>query len=288
MVDDTKSGPGLLQRLMWGIFVPILLAFLIIGGMFFVSVDLGNVYFMSIRDLGVTSLNHLGAATLKESTDSLNKLGEKIIQEKAQDVAKQIAIYMKAHPAKSAKSLSSDPLFKEIAVQKVGETGYTAVHDNRGINYFHVNPQIVGTDLHGLATRLPDFVKILDRGLQGPASGYYDWKDADGQVRPKYMFTTPIEGTNLIVAATTYIDEFSKPAKAIVEKLNQMQADIRCAIQQAVRAFRAHRADRPRHIARRDLFLFLFNSASNPSTLGSGRQNQHGRPESHRRCQGKG
>jgi HAMP domain-containing protein len=223
MVDGTKSGPGLLQRLMWGIFVPILLAFLIIGGMFFVSVNVGNVQFMSIRDLGVTSLNDLGAATLKESTASLNKLGEKIIQEKAQDVAKQIAIYMKAHPGKPVKSLSSDPFFKEIAVQKVGETGYTAVHDNRGINYFHVNPQIVGTDLHGLAARLPDFVKILDRGLQGPASGYYDWKDADGQVRPKYMFTAPIEGTNLIVAATTYIDEFSKPAKAIVEKLNQMQ-----------------------------------------------------------------
>jgi HAMP domain-containing protein len=224
MVDDTKGGPGLLQRLVLGILVPILLAFLVIAGMLFVSVNIGSVQFMSIRDLGVTSLNELGAATLKESTTSLNKLGEKIIQQKAQDVAKQIAIYMKAHPGKAAKSLSGDATFKEVAVQKVGETGYTAVHDNKGINYFHVNPQIVGTDLHGLAAKLPDFVKILDAGLTGPASGYYDWKDADGQVRPKYMFTTPIEGTNLIVAATTYIDEFSRPAKSIVERLNQMQA----------------------------------------------------------------
>jgi HAMP domain-containing protein len=37
------------------------------------------------------------------------------------------------------------------------------------------------------------------------------------------MFTTPVEGTNAIVAATTYIDEFSRPAKAIVEKMNLMQ-----------------------------------------------------------------
>ncbi len=224
MVDDTKGGPGLLQRLVLGVLIPILLAFLVIAGMLFVSVNIGSLQFMSIRDLGVTSLNELGSATLKESTTSLNKLGEKIIQQKAQDVAKQIAIYMRAHPGKTARMLSGDPSFKEIAVQKVGETGYTAVHDNKGINYFHVNPQIVGTDLHGLATKLPDFVKILDAGLAGPASGYYDWKDADGQVRPKYMFTTPIEGTNLIVAATTYIDEFSRPAKSIVEKLNQMQA----------------------------------------------------------------
>ena len=223
MVGEEKSGPGLLQRLILGIFVPILLAFLIIGVMLFVSINLGPVQFVSIKDLGSNSLNELGTASLKESTASLNRLGERMIQEKAQDVAKQIEIYMKSHNQKSIATLANDSRLKEIAVQKVGETGYTAVHDNRGINYFHVNPQIVGTDLHALGPKLPDFVKILDPGLQKPASGYYDWKDADGKIRPKYMFTTPVEGTNAIVAATTYIDEFSRPAKAIVEKMNLMQ-----------------------------------------------------------------
>ncbi|HUJ90121.1 MAG TPA: HAMP domain-containing protein [Syntrophorhabdales bacterium] len=223
MVSEEKSGPGLLQRLILGIFVPILLAFMIIGIMLFVSVNLGLVRFTSIRDLGFNSLNELGAASLKESTASLNKLGEKMIQEKAQDVARQIEIYMKSHNQKSVAMLASDSRLREIAVQKVGETGYTAVHDNRGINYFHVNPQIVGTDLHALAAKLPDFVKIMDAGLKKSANGYYDWRDADGKVRPKYMFTTPVEGTNAIVAATTYIDEFSKPAKAIVEKMNLME-----------------------------------------------------------------
>jgi HAMP domain-containing protein len=223
MVSEEKSGPGLLQRLILGIFVPILLAFLVIGILLFVSLNLGPVRFTSIRDLGFNSLNELGAASLKESTALLNKLGEKMIQEKAQDVARQIEIYMKSHNQKSVATLASDSRLREIAVQKVGETGYTAVHDNRGINYFHVNPQIVGTDLHALAAKLPDFVKIMDAGLRKPANGYYDWRDADGRIRPKYMFTTPVEGTNAIVAATTYIDEFSKPAKAIVEKMNLME-----------------------------------------------------------------
>jgi HAMP domain-containing protein len=222
MVSDKAGGPGLLQRLLLGIFVPILLAFLIIGIMLFVSINLGSVQFVSIRDLGFNSLSELGTASLKESTASLNRLGEKVIQEKAQDVAKQIEIYMRSRGQKSVKSLAHDAGLKEIAVQKVGETGYTAVHDNRGINYFHVNPQIVGTDLHALGPKLPDFVKILDAGLEKPANGYYDWRDADGKVRPKYMFTSPVEGTNAVVAATTYIDEFSKPAKGIVEKMNLM------------------------------------------------------------------
>jgi HAMP domain-containing protein len=77
--------------------------------------------------------------------------------------------------------------------------------------------------LHGLADKLPDFVKVLDAGLQKPAGGYYDWKDVDEKVRPKYMFSVPVEGTNLVVAATTYIDEFGKPAGAILGKVGQMQ-----------------------------------------------------------------
>jgi HAMP domain-containing protein len=237
MVDEEKSGLGLLPRLILGIFVPILLAFLIIGVMLFVSINLGQVQFISIKDLGSNSLNELGSASLRESTASLNKLGEKMIQEKAQDVARQIEIYMKSHKQKSIAALANDSRLKEIAVQKVGETGYTAVHDNRGINYFHVNPQIVGTDLHALAAKLPDFVKVLDAGLQKPASGYYDWRDADGKIRPKYMFTTPVEGTNAIVAATTYIDEFSRPAKAIVEKMNLMQQTYAAQYQKRIMFF---------------------------------------------------
>ncbi len=223
MASDKKTGAGLLVRLLLGVFVPILLAFLIIGCILFVSVNVGKFQFTSIKDLGISSLSDLGAASLKESTTSLNKLGEKIIQAKAEDVAKQLEIYVKAHSPRNVAALTGDATLKEIAIQKVGDTGYTAVHDTKGINYFHVNPQIVGTDLHDLRTKLPDFVKILDAGLQGPASGYYNWKDADGRIRPKYMFTAPVKGTTLIVAATTYIDEFSQPARAIVSKMNQMR-----------------------------------------------------------------
>jgi HAMP domain-containing protein len=105
----------------------------------------------------------------------------------------------------------------------VGETGYTAIHDNRAINYFHVNPKIVGSDLHNLAEKLPAFWKILDKSLSGPASGYYDWKDADGGIRPKYMYLAPVEGSDFIVAATTYIDEFNKPLRALEERMQWIQ-----------------------------------------------------------------
>jgi HAMP domain-containing protein len=210
---------GLQGKLMVGVFVPILIAFLVIGIMLFISVG----PFVSIKSLGSAGLKELGSASVRESISSLNNLGEQIIQGKAEGVAKQIEIYLESHPGLTGAALTDDPRLQEIAVQRVGETGYTAVHNKKGINYFHVNPKIVGTDLHGLAAKLPDFVKVLDAGLRGPAGGYYNWKDVDGKVRPKYMFSAPVEGTNLVVAATTYIDEFGKPAGAILTKMGQLQ-----------------------------------------------------------------
>ncbi|HSO72145.1 MAG TPA: HAMP domain-containing protein [Thermodesulfobacteriota bacterium] len=225
---DRTTGPfrqrmnrlGLKGTLLLGIFIPILIAFLIIAGLLFVNVG----PWVSIQALGSNSLKELGEASVRESVASLNKLGEKIIQEKAEGVARQIEIYLETHPGLPEAALANQARLQEIAIQRVGETGYTAVHNNKGINYFHINPKIVGTDLNKLAAKLPDFVKVMEAGLKGASGGYYQWTDIDGKIRPKYMFSAPVEGTNLIVAATTYIDEFGKPAGAILAKVDRMQA----------------------------------------------------------------
>lgn len=208
-------GLGLLPRLLLGIFIPTLIVFFILWALVFYSFDFGGNRFTSIKDIGADSLRELSTVSVKEAKSSLNRLGEKVIKQKAIDVAAQMEIFIKSHPKMKREDLLKDPWLKSIAVQKVGETGYTAVHDDKGINYFHVNPQIVGTDLHDLSGKLPAFWKILEASLKGPAFGYYDWKDADGKIRPKYMYLAPVQGTDLIIAATTYIDEFSKPAKGI-------------------------------------------------------------------------
>ncbi|MCJ7705491.1 MAG: Cache 3/Cache 2 fusion domain-containing protein, partial [Desulfobacterales bacterium] len=223
MAEKKRTGLGLLPRLYLGVFIPILIAFVIIGMMIFFTWHFAGITVQSLKEIGTESLKELSTVSLKETKASLDKMGEKIIEEKALSVASQMEVFIKSHPKMKREDLFKDPWLKEIAVQKVGETGYTAVHDTRGINYFHTNPHIVGTDLHQLADRLPAFWKILEKSLTGPASGYYDWKDADGKVRPKYMVLTPVKDTDLIVASTTYIQEFSKPSKAIEERMKQIE-----------------------------------------------------------------
>ena len=223
-MEKKKCGMGLLTKLLLGVFIPMLIAFFILGSLVFYTWNFGPLRLTSVKDIGSESLRELSGTFSKESKSSLDKLGEKIIEEKAIDVAGQMEIFVRSHPKMKREDLLKDPWLREIAVQKVGETGYTAVHDTNGINYFHENPQIVGMDLHQFSERLPAFWKILEVSLKGPASGYYDWKEADGKIRSKYMYLTPVKGTDFIVAATTYIDEFSRPARVIETKMRGIES----------------------------------------------------------------
>ena len=235
--EKRRKGLGLLPKLLLGIFVPILIVFFILWALIFYSFDFGGNRVTGLKDIGAESLRELSTVSVKEAKSSLNRLGEKVIKEKAIDVAAQIEIFIKSHPKMKREDFFKDPWLKGIAVQKVGETGYTAVHDDKGINHFHVNPQIVETDLHDLSGKLPAFWKILEASLKGPASGYYDWKDADGKIRSKYMYLAPVQGTDLIVAATTYIDEFSKPAKAIEGRMKIIEKGYLDAYEMKVEIF---------------------------------------------------
>jgi HAMP domain-containing protein len=234
-----KIGMGLLPKLLLGVLTPVVLAFLVIWAMIFFTVDFKGVRVTSLKDMGENSLRELTTTTLMESKSSIKQLAEKNIREKAIDVASQIELFIKARPKMKREDIlkDKDEELKPIAVQRVGETGYTAVHDTKGINYFHSNPKLVGTDLHDLAATLPAFWKILEASLKGPASGYYNWKDADGRIRPKYMYLAPVKGTDLVVAATTYIDEFGKPQREIEEKIKAIEKQYLGQYEEKIRIF---------------------------------------------------
>jgi len=170
----------------------------------------------------------------------LRTTAENSISEKAEQVAVQLDLFMAAHPRMTLRMLQADPRFKQLAVQPVGKTGYTAVHESRtAINRFHKNPKIVNLDLHTLASKLPGFWKVIEAGLGGRRSGgYYLWKDPDGRVREKFMSIVPVgrrtrDGIGLCVAATTYLDEFTAP----IRKARAVTSETTRALTNAVGAY---------------------------------------------------
>ncbi|KKQ54244.1 MAG: hypothetical protein US83_C0013G0011 [Candidatus Falkowbacteria bacterium GW2011_GWC2_38_22] len=138
------------------------------------------------------------------------------IKQKAEDVARQVEIYLKAHPEKTVSDLQADEYFQNIAVQTVGKTGYTAVTDsNTLVNYFHKNKKLINTDFSLLAEKFPEFYAITVRAKEGKKyDGVYNWLEEDGSVKKKYMYIVNVnsltaDNVSLNVAATTYLDEYA-------------------------------------------------------------------------------
>ncbi len=184
----------------------------------------GYVSFRDIRQISrfvLDSSTSVGNSAANDSTKALESLGAEILRQKAIDVALQCRIFMDAQPGLSTRELQAHPEFQKIAVQPVGETGYTIVYEKRtGIMRFHINPQLINFDMHNWKEKLPDFWALFEQSLDGtPGGGYYDWQDPDRSIRKKFMYMAPVEGTRFMVSATTYIDEFSKPANLTKQQI---------------------------------------------------------------------
>lgn len=200
----------------------ILTVFLVLSVVSLVIV--GILAFSAIRGVGNYSLESntsLGRSAVQNSTQALQHLGEQMIEQKARDVAAQVELYFRDHRDLTLADLPEDVELRNIAVQPVGQTGYTAIVDSNNFSIVvHKFPENQGKDLTTLSKTLPAFWKIIQASTGGvPSSGYYDWIEPDGKVNQKYAFiapiNTPITGINkgLTLWSTTYISEFSAPAE---------------------------------------------------------------------------
>ena len=184
----------------------------------------GYIAFTTIEDIGGCAVENnisLGESAITDSTDALENLGAQIIERIARNVARECGNFMKYHPNMTIEDFHADGTLRDLAIQPVGETGYTCIYEQQtGIMRFHPNPKLIDFRMAGLKEKLPSWWKIFASSLAGSTiGGYYDWEEFDGSIRKKFMYMTPVKGTQYMVAATTYIDEFSKPVEETKKKI---------------------------------------------------------------------
>jgi len=181
------------------------------------------VFMIGASLLYLWQLEQMSAQLTQKSTNIVNEMAEDKIADLSTAVAIQSRLYLLAHPELKKEDFMNDMGFKTLAVQKVGLTGYTALYEMPDPNsvwrtWAHVNPKIISIDMSTLKKPLgrnfPGFWKIYT-GVKGGkrSQGYYTWQDKDGKFRDKFMVCTPVAGTAYVVAATTYLDEFTGPVK---------------------------------------------------------------------------
>ena len=168
----------------------------------------------------------------RESSKFVNQIAEEKIADISAGVAMQCKLYLLSHPDLMREGFNEDIGFKTLAVQKVGLTGYTALYELPGSDgiwrtWAHVNKKIIGIDMTKLKKPLgrnfPGFWKVYSGVKEGKKSqGYYTWQDKDGKFRDKFMVCTPVAGTRFVVAATTYMDEFTCPVKRMQSRAKEL------------------------------------------------------------------
>jgi HAMP domain-containing protein len=192
------------------------------------------IFIITANLLYLWQMNNLSSLLTSESSKILKGLVEEKVADAARKVASQCTLYLEAHPGMKKEDFNYDAKFKRIAVQKVGMTGYSALYempDTKGVwhTWIHVNPGIIGIDMSTLKKPLGEnfagFWKVYTGVKDGGESrGYYKWHEKDGSIREKFMVCTPVEGTSFIIAATTYVDEFTGPVKLLKARAKKQTA----------------------------------------------------------------
>jgi predicted Zn finger-like uncharacterized protein len=198
------------------------------------------ILFVSAGYLYLLQLDNLSALITEESSKAVTQLGEQIIAEKARSSAEQVRLFLLSQPNLNKEEYNNDSGFRQIAVQKVGLTGYTALYavpDQGGVwrTWAHDNPKIVSIDMSTLKERLgrnfDGFWRVFSSAKDGKESeGYYTWQEKDGSFREKYMVCSPVKGTPYNIAATTYLDEFTKPVKEMEAKALDITTNTRTIV----------------------------------------------------------
>lgn len=179
------------------------------------SIIIANGVFDEIYDKWlVDALADIEEVLNSENSESLEV--KIMLKQKAVEVAGQIEIFLVANQGLGLSEIQNDPFFKKIAIQTIGETGYTVVFDSKsGYFYFHPQDKLVNTDPYLLKDDLPEWYDILEKTTGAnctPSSGTYDWIEEDGNKTKKFMATACVkiptaDGIYLFVAATNYLDQ---------------------------------------------------------------------------------
>lgn len=146
-----------------------------------------------------------------------------LLQKKIEDIAKnaaeEIENYLSENPEMTLEDLKNNEEFNTIAVQDVGKTGYTYVNSRfEGVLHFHPDPKARGKDYYIWKERFPNIWEYNEEVAQSipcrDSSGFYDWEDAEGNVRKKFTYHSCIDGKtkdnySFYIGAATYLDELS-------------------------------------------------------------------------------
>ena len=161
----------------------------------FVMVSIIPIAFLVIG--GLKTIAQLNELLMRKTNEETQKLFHELVQQKAYEVATLLGSVLEGHPEiDSVEEYRANPEIRQVAIQRVGKIGYTALVAPNGDVILHPDPSVEGRNmlLNPPRKLYPDFIALYKAALDSVAvSGYYTWPERDGTIKRKY----PVSYTHL-------------------------------------------------------------------------------------------
>lgn len=214
------------------------LILLLTAGMWTIADRFLGEYSVHSLSLADTAVKNVTAANTKLSEQILSQLGEYVVKDKAEDVARELSNFWGGKEKIEYSRMRRDQHLRNIAIQKIntpyGVAGYTDLYDNQGEIIFHPDKGAEGQNQLLWRGGYPEAVELLKRSFQENVSGYFTSSDERNKDRRRYSARVHVPGTPFIVSAVVNIDEFFGPTQ---EKIEQANEGIRAAAGQKINQY---------------------------------------------------
>jgi class 3 adenylate cyclase/HAMP domain-containing protein len=186
----------------------------------------------------------------------LTLMGQYVVKDKAEDVARELAYVLKGKKLNDYAKLRRDPGLRAMALQSIytphGPAGYTDLYDRDGYILFHPDKNVEGRNQLDWQKEYPETTAMIKRSFkENHVQGFYTFFDQDKKERQRFSVRVHVPGTRFIVAAIVNLDEFFLPAQ------QRMKESCQLATVQAKERIEAHYATLNRDVMIGGLFAGL-------------------------------
>jgi class 3 adenylate cyclase len=201
---------------------------LLILGMLLVADWIGQKKSIRHLEIAENAVQEVTAANVQVAEEILTKNGEYIVKDKAEDVARELAHFLRGKKTYNYAQMRQDKNLRKIAIQNIstveGVAGYTDLYDQNGEIIFHPDQNVEGQNQANLEwqEKYPETWELIKQSLtHNYVTGYFTFFDKEGRDRRKFSVRVHVPGTPFIVGAIVFIDEFFLPTQEKIKKASQ-------------------------------------------------------------------
>jgi class 3 adenylate cyclase/HAMP domain-containing protein len=211
------------------------------GGAWFIDAHVMGEITKSAIKIADQAVGNVTSDHVLHSDRLLTHIGQYVVRDKAEDVARELAYVLKGKKLNDYAKLRRDPGLRAIALQSIytphGPAGYTDLYDRDGYILFHPDKKVEGRNQLDWEKEYPETTEMIKRSFkENHVQGFFTFFDKDKKERQRFAVRVHVPGTRFIAAAIVNLDEFFLPAQ------QRLKESCQAASVQAKQRIEAHYA----------------------------------------------